>query len=82
VKIGRFRAQVARHRHLLRMSSRFSDLGQTPSPDQLLGLLLLLEGAEIKSVVAPSKDNTRQVKIDTVSLDWGQFVGPIPSRRV
>jgi hypothetical protein len=80
VKIGRFALKSLDVANLLRMSSQFSDLGQRPSPDQLLGLLLLLEGAEIKSVVAPSKDSTRQVKIDTVSLNWGQFVGPIPSQ--
>jgi hypothetical protein len=80
VKVGRFALKSLDVANLLRMSSQFSDLGQRPSPDQFLGLLLLLEGAEIKSVVAPSKDNTRQVRIDTVSLNWGQFVGSIPSK--
>ena len=80
VKVGRFALKSLDVAKLLRMSSQFSNPAQKPSPDQLVGTLLLLEGAEIKGFVAPSKDKTRQIKIDTVSLNWGQFVGPIPSK--
>ncbi len=46
----------------------------------MLGLFRVLEGAEVKGVVSPYK-NTRQLfTIDTISLNWGQLVGPIPSR--
>jgi hypothetical protein len=31
-------------------------------------------------MVAPYKDSNKPVDIDTLSLNWGQFVGPIPSR--
>jgi hypothetical protein len=80
VKIGRFALKSLDIANLLRMSSQFSDPTQKPSPDQLLALLLLLEGAEIKGVVAPYKDSNKPVNIDTLNLNWGQFVGPIPSR--
>jgi hypothetical protein len=43
-------------------------------------LLKALQGAELRDVVAPYKTTNKQVKIDNVSLDWGQFVGPIPTR--
>jgi hypothetical protein len=80
VKVARFALKSLDVANLLRMSSQFSNPGQKPSPDQLLALLLLLEGTEIKGVVAPYKDTAKPVNIDTLSLNWGQFVGPIPSR--
>ena len=80
VKVARFALKSLDVANLLRMSSQFSNPGQKPSPDQLLTLLLLLEGTEIKGVVAPYKDTAKPVNIDTLNLTWGQFVGPIPSR--
>src|SRR5882672_296574 len=80
VKVGRFALQSLDVANLLRMSSQFSNPAQKPSPDQLVGLFLLLEGAEIKGVVAPYKDSTAPVNVETLSLNWGQFVGPIPSK--
>jgi hypothetical protein len=79
-KIGRFALKSLDIANLLRMSALFSNPAQRPSPDQALGLLLLLEGAEVKGVVAPFKNTSRLVNIDTIDLDWGQFVGPIPSK--
>jgi hypothetical protein len=79
VKIGRFALKSLDIANLLRMSALFSNPAQTPSPDQALQLLPLLEGVELKGVVAPYKDSNKPVNIDTLSLNWGQFVGPIPS---
>ncbi|HEX9472308.1 MAG TPA: hypothetical protein VF957_22510 [Bradyrhizobium sp.] len=79
-RVERFALKSLDIANLLRMSASFSDPAQKPSPDQLLGLLLLLEGAEVKGVVAPYNDSNKLVKIDTIDLNWGQFVGPIPSR--
>ena len=78
VKVARFALKSLDIANLLRMSAQFSN-GQ-PSPDQLVGLLALLEGAEIKGVTAPYKAGTGPVTIDTMNLNWGQFVGPIPTR--
>jgi hypothetical protein len=43
-------------------------------------MMPLIEGAELKGIVAPYKNTGKPVTIDAFSLDWGQFVGPIPSR--
>jgi hypothetical protein len=80
VKVGRFALQSLDIANLLRMSALFSNPAQAPSPDQALQLLPLLEGVELKGIVAPYKDSNKPVDIDTLSLNWGQFVGPIPSR--
>ena len=40
-------------------------------------MLALLEGVELKNLVAPYKNTGKPVGIDTVDLNWGQFVGPI-----
>ena len=80
VKIGRFALKSIDIAKLLRMSAQFSDPAQKPSRDQALGMLSLLEGAELKGFVAPYKNTGKPVSIDTVDLNWGQFVGPIPSR--
>jgi hypothetical protein len=62
------------------MLAQFSNPAQQPSPDQVLGMLALLEGVELKNLVAPYKNTGKPVSIDTVDLSWGQFVGLIPSR--
>jgi hypothetical protein len=46
----------------------------------MLGLFRVLEGAEIKGVVSPFKNTRQLVTIDTISLNWGQLVGSIPSK--
>jgi hypothetical protein len=80
VKVGRFALKSFDVANLLRMSALFSNPAQQPPPERFLGLLPLLEGVELKDFVAPYRDSTRQVNIDTFSLNWGQFVGPIPSK--
>ena len=62
------------------MSAQFATTRGDPGPDQLAALLLLLEGTEIRNLVAPYKKTGAPVNIDTLSLSWGQFVGPIPTR--
>jgi hypothetical protein len=80
VKVGRFALKSLDLANLLRWSALYANPAQKPSPDQTLGLLALLGGAEIKGLVAPYKDSDKPVNIDTFNLNWGQFVGPIPSR--
>jgi hypothetical protein len=62
------------------MSSQLNTPAAMSSPDLLFGLLPLLEGAELKGVVTPYKDSTEPVNIETLDINWGQFVGPIPSK--
>ena len=80
VKIGRFALKALDIANLLRMSAQFSNPAKKPTPDQLLGLLPLLQGVEIKGVVAPFENTGKTVNLDTFDFSWGQFVGPIPSR--
>ena len=80
VKVGRFALKSLDLAGLLRMSALFLDPAQMPSPDQALGMLALLEGAELKGLVAPYDSAGKPVSIDAINLNWGQFVGPIPSR--
>ncbi len=46
----------------------------------MLGLFRVFEGAEIKGVVSPYKNTRQFVTIDTISLNWGQLIGSIPSK--
>jgi hypothetical protein len=65
---------------LMRLSAQFATPGRPPSPAQALAMLRAIEGIEVKGVVAPFKTTNKQVTIDTVSLNWGQFVGVIPTQ--
>jgi hypothetical protein len=78
IKVGRFALKSVDVANLLRMTAQFA--AQKPSPDQALGMIALIEGVELKGLVAPFKDTGKPVNIDTISLNWGQFVGPIPSQ--
>jgi hypothetical protein len=80
IKIGRFALKSLDIANLLRMSGQFSNPAQKPTPDQLLGLLALLGGVEVRGVAVPFMDSGKMVNLDTFDLSWGQFVGPIPSR--
>jgi hypothetical protein len=79
VTLGRFALRTLDIAGLLRTAAQ---LGATPkpSPEQLAGLLLLLEGTEIRNLTAPYKNTGKPVNIDTLTLGWGQFVGPIPTK--
>ncbi|MBC9876167.1 hypothetical protein G8O24_02255 [Bradyrhizobium sp. INPA01-394B] len=67
--------------NLLRWAADLSkNAGRPPVPDQMLALFGVLAGAEIKGVTAPFKNTRKLVTIDTVSLDWGQLIGAIPSK--
>jgi hypothetical protein len=80
VKVGRFALKSLDIAGLLRMAAQFSNPGQQPSPDKALALIPLIEGVELKGLMAPFKDTGKPINIDTFGLDWGQFVGPIPSK--
>ena len=80
IAIGRFALKSLDIANLLRVSGQFSNPAQKPAPDQLLGMLALLGGIEVRGVVAPFMDTGKTVNLDNFDLSWGQFVGPIPSR--
>jgi hypothetical protein len=78
-KLGRFALKSLDIANLLRMSALFSNPAQQPSPDKALEMIPLIEGVELKGLVAPFKNTGKSVSIENFSLDWGQFIGPIPS---
>jgi hypothetical protein len=82
LKMERFALKSFSAANLMRWAAslRLRTPGQPPSPDQMLGLFRVLEGAEIKGVVSPYKNTRQLVTIDTISLNWGQLVGSIPSK--
>ncbi|MET4118565.1 hypothetical protein ABIB90_005591 [Bradyrhizobium sp. JR4.1] len=79
-KMERFALKSFSTANLMRWAASLTTPGRPPSPDQMLGLFGVLAGAEIKGVTAPFKTTKELVMIDTLSLDWGQLVGSIPSK--
>jgi hypothetical protein len=80
VKVARFALKSIDIANLIRMAALFSNPAQQSSPDKTLGLIPLIEGVELKGIVAPLRDTGKAYNVDTFSLEWGQFVGPIPSK--
>jgi hypothetical protein len=80
VKVGRFALKSLDLSGFLRVAALFSNPAQRPAPDQLLGLFPLIAGVEVKGFVAPFKNTNKLVTLDTFDLNWGQFVGPVPSQ--
>ncbi|MGF6310098.1 hypothetical protein ABIB82_003277 [Bradyrhizobium sp. i1.8.4] len=77
-KVGRFALKSLDVASFIRLSAQFA--AQKPSPEQALALLPMIEGVEVRSVTSPYKATGKPVNIDVFSLDWGQFVGSIPSK--
>ncbi|MEY9414317.1 hypothetical protein ABIF69_000759 [Bradyrhizobium japonicum] len=80
LRMERFALKSFSAANLIRWAASLRTPGQPPSPDQMLGLFRVLEGAEIKGVVSPFKNTRQLITIDTISLNWGQLVGSIPSK--
>lgn len=78
LKIGRFALKGLDMGGLLRLSGRAAP-GTTPSPADALEALKAVSGIELKDYTGPYKTTNKQVKIDAFKIDWGQFVGPIPT---
>ncbi|MBO4225027.1 hypothetical protein [Bradyrhizobium neotropicale] len=64
---------------LMRFAAR-ANAEPKPTPDEIFGLFRVFEGIEVKGAATPFRDTDKLVNIDTISLGWGQFVGPIPSK--
>jgi hypothetical protein len=80
VKVGRFALKSLDVANLLRLVALYSNLSQPPPPDQALGMFPLIAGVELRGLAVPFMDTGKPVTVDTFRLDWGQFIGPIPSR--
>jgi len=80
VKIGRFALKSLDIANFMRISAQFANPAQPPAPELIAGLFPLIQGVEIKGVTAPFKNTGKFVSLDGFDLNWGQFVGPIPSK--
>lgn len=78
VKLGRFALKALDIAGLMHITAQFA--GQKPSPDQALMLFPLIEGVEVKDFTAPYKNTNKPIDIDAINIDWGEFVGPMPSK--
>jgi hypothetical protein len=79
-KLGRFALKSLDIANLLRMSALFSNPAQQPPPGKALEMIPLIEGVEVKGFAAPYKNTGKPINVDTFDLNWGQFIGPIPSK--
>jgi hypothetical protein len=80
VRIERFALKAFDISNLMRVTALFANPAQRPPPEQSLRLLQALGGIEVKGVVAPYKNTKQTINVDAVNLNWGQFVGSIPTR--
>jgi hypothetical protein len=80
IKVGRFALKSLDIANFMRVSAQFANPAQPPSPELIAGLFPLIQGVEIKGVTAPFKNSGKFVNLDGFDLNWGQFVGPIPSK--
>ena len=80
VKLGRFALKSLDIANFIRVTAQFANPGQPPSPELIAALFPLIQGVEFKALVAPFKNTGKPVSIENFSLDWGQFVGSIPTK--
>ena len=80
IKVGRFALKSLDIANLMRLSAQFTNPAQAPAPELIAGLFPLIHGVEVKAVTAPFKNTGKFVNLDSFDVNWGQFVGPIPSQ--
>ena len=80
LKAARFAIKALDFGALMRLSASMQPSGQKPPAEAALALFQIVQGAEVKDLVAPTKELNKPVSIDRLNIDWGQFVGPIPTQ--
>ena len=80
LKLGRFALKSLDIANFIRTSAQFANPAQPPSPELIAGLFPLIGGVEIRGVTAPFKNTGKLVNLDSFDVNWGQFIGPIPSK--
>jgi hypothetical protein len=79
-KLGRFALKSLDIANFMRVSAQFANPAQAPAPELIAALFPLIGGVEVKAVTAPFRNTGRFVNLDSFDVNWGQFVGPIPSK--
>src|SRR6185312_13015164 len=80
LKLGRFALKSLDIANFIRLTAQFANPAQPPSPELIAGLFPLIGGVEIRGVTAPFKNTGKLVNLDSFDVNWGQFIGPIPSK--
>jgi hypothetical protein len=80
LKLGRFALKSLDIANFMRTSAQFTNPARAPSPELIAGLFPLIGGVEIRGVTAPFKNTGKFVNLDNFDVNWGQFIGPIPSK--
>jgi len=80
VKLGRFALKGFDFANLMHLGAKYAASGAKPGPTDAVMLFTLLDGIELKALTTPYKSGDKPVQIENISLDWGQFVGPIPTQ--
>ncbi|UPJ53767.1 hypothetical protein IVB30_22125 [Bradyrhizobium sp. 200] len=80
LKLGRFALKSLDIANFMRVSAQFANPAQPPSHELIAALFPLIQGVEIKAATAPFKNISKSVNVDSFDVNWGQFVGPIPSK--
>ena len=79
LKAGRLALKALDFVKFMRLSATLTP-GQKPAAEQALALFQLIQGAEVKDLVAPSAGNNKPLSIDSLDIGWSQFVGAIPTQ--
>ncbi|CCD88125.1 conserved exported protein of unknown function [Bradyrhizobium sp. ORS 285] len=80
VKLGRFALKGFDFAGLMHFAAKYSAAGAKPAAADAAELFKMLDGVELKALTTPYTTGDKPVQIDNISLDWGQFVGPIPTK--
>jgi len=80
LSIGRITLKGFDIANLLRTAAQLGAQGQQPTPEQIVGMLALLEGFEFKDFAVPDPKTGRVLHLETLAASWGQFVGVFPSK--
>src|SRR4051794_30106374 len=80
VKLGCFALKGFDFANLMHLGAKYAAPGAKPGPADAVVLFKLLDGIELKELTTPYKPGAKPVRIENISLDWGQFVGPIPTQ--
>ncbi|HMM90414.1 hypothetical protein [Bradyrhizobium sp.] len=79
-KLERFALKSLDIANFMRVSAQFTNPAQPPAPELIAMLFPLIQGVEVKGVTAPFKNTGKFVDLHNFDVNWGNFVGSIPSK--
>jgi hypothetical protein len=78
--LGRFSLIGLNFSNLMRLGGQLAVSGGRLGPEHSAGPLPLIEGVAVDRLRVPIKQAREPVVIDRFDFNWGQFVGPIPTK--